>query len=88
MWRSLILHVSQIAATGVKHPLPDTDTTSAVSLDEPLFGANASPEELVSDEGELSDTDKPGKNEMSYRETVCCIRAFMGWNFIPDFELE
>ena len=25
---------------------------------------------------------------MSYRETVRSIRAFMGWNFIPDFEFE
>ena len=75
------------AATGVEYPLPDTDTTFAVSPDEPLFGANASPEELVSDEGELSDTDtdKPEKNE---KMTVRSIRAFMGWDFIPDFELE
>ena len=35
-----------------------------------------------------NDTDKPEKNEeMSDRETVRSIRAFMGWNFIPDFEL-
>ena len=79
-----------MAATGVEHPLPDNDTTFAVSPDEPLIGENVQPEELVSDEGELSnnDTDKPEKNEeMSYRETVRSIRAFIGWNFIPDFEL-
>ena len=42
----------------------------------------------VSDEGELSDTDTDKPEEMSYRETVRSIRAFMGWNFIKDFELE
>ena len=43
---------------------------------------------LVSDEGELSDTEEPEKDEeMSYRKTVWSIRAFMGWTFIPDFEL-
>ena len=25
---------------------------------------------------------------MNYRETVRSVRAFMGWNFIPDFELD
>ena len=72
----------------VEHPLADT---LPVSSDEPLFGAHTSPDGVDSDEGELSesDTEKADKNEeMSYHETVCSIRAFMGWNFIPDFELE
>ena len=25
---------------------------------------------------------------MNYRKTVRSVRAFMGWNFIPDFELD
>ena len=77
------------ATTGVEHPLADASALP-VPPDEPLFGAHMSPEVLDSDD-ELSesDTDKPDKNEeMSYRETVRSIRAFMGWNFIPDFELE
>ena len=72
----------------VEHPLADA---LPVSSDEPLFGADTSPDGLDSEEGELSesDTDKPDKNEeMSYRETVRSIRTFMGWKFIPDFELE
>ena len=85
-----VVGIFDSAATRVEHPLPDTDTTFAVSLDEPLFGENITPEEMVSDEGELADTDtdKPERNEMIYRETVRSIRAFMSWNFIPDFELE
>ena len=78
------------ATTGVEHPLADASALP-VSPDEPLFGAHTSPEDLDSEDGELSesDTDKPEKNEeMSYRETVHSIMAFMGWNFIPDFELE
>ena len=63
------------AATVVEHPLPATDTTFAVSPDEPLFGENIPPEKPEKDE------------EMSYRETVRSIRAFLGWNFISDFEL-
>ena len=82
----------------VEHPLADVLPGAS---DEPLFGDHTSPDVLVrahtspdvldSEDGELSesDTDKPDKNEeMSYRETVRSIRAFMGWNFIPDFELE
>ena len=72
----------------VEHPLTDA---LPVSSDEPLFGAHISPDGLDSEDGELSesDTDKPDKNEeMSYREMVRSIRAFMGFNFIPDFELE
>ena len=38
------------AATGVEHPLLDNETTFAVSPDEPLFGENVQPVELVSDE--------------------------------------
>ena len=72
----------------VEHPLADV---LPVSSDEPLFGAHTSPDGLDSEDGELSesDTDKPDKNEqMSYMEMVRSVRAFMGWNFIPDFELE
>ena len=25
---------------------------------------------------------------MNYRETVWSVHAFMGWNFIPNFELD
>ena len=82
----------------VEHPLADV---LPVASDEPLFGdhtspdvldrAHTSPDVLDSEDGELSesDPDKPDKNEeMSYREMVRSIRAFMGWNFIADFELE
>ena len=73
--------------TGVEHPLTDPRVLP-VSPDEPLFEAHTSPD-LDSEDGELSEseTDKP-EEEMSYREMVRSIRAFMGWNFIPDFELE
>ena len=84
--------------SNVEHPLTDV---LPVASDEPLFGDHTStdvvdrdhtsPDVLDSEDGELSesDTDKPEKNEeMSYRETVRSIRAFMGWNFIPDFEFE
>ena len=41
-----------------------------------------------SDDGHLSDvTDPPEQTEdMSYRETVRSVRAFMGWHHIPAFE--
>ena len=40
------------------------------------------------DEGQISDsTETPEQTEdMSYRETVRSVRAFMGWNHIPTFE--
>ena len=41
--------------TGFEHPPPDTDNDFTVSLDEPLFGTDISPKELVSNEVELSD---------------------------------
>ena len=41
-----------------------------------------------SEEGEISDTETIEQNEeMSYRETVRSVRAFLGWSHIPDFEL-
>ena len=41
-----------------------------------------------SEDGHLSDfTDPPEQTEdMSYRETVHSVRAFMGWHYIPAFE--
>ena len=40
------------------------------------------------EEGEISDTETVEQNEeMSYRETVRSVRAFLGWSHIPDFEL-
>ena len=43
-----------------------------------------------SDEGQLSDvTDPPEQTEdMSYRETVRSVRAFMGWHHIPAFKTD
>ena len=46
-------------------------------------------EELsISDDGQLSDsTEVPEQTEeMSYRETVRSVRAYMGWHHIPTFE--
>ena len=41
-----------------------------------------------SDEGEISDSEATEQNEeMNYRETCRAVRAFLGWNHIPDFEL-
>ena len=41
-----------------------------------------------SEEGEISDTETVEQNEeMSYRETIRSVRAFLGWSHIPDFEL-
>ena len=77
--------------TGFKHIPPDTDNDLTLSPNERLSLTCILPEELISEEGELSgtETDKPKKNEeMRYRETVCYIRAFISRNYIPDFELE
>ena len=42
----------------------------------------------ASDEGEISDSEATEQNEeMNYRETCRAVRAFLGWNHIPDFEL-
>ena len=42
----------------------------------------------ASDEGEISDSEATEQNEeMNYRETCRSVRAFLGWNHIPDFEL-
>ena len=41
-----------------------------------------------SDEVEISDSEATEQNEeMNYRETCRAVRAFLGWNHIPDFEL-
>ena len=41
------------------------------------------------EEGELSNSEVTEKNEeMNYRETVRAVRAFLGWTFIPDRQLE
>ena len=80
------------AATGGLEHLPlDTDNDFIIAPDEPLFGTEATPDEVVSDNGEISDTatNKQEKSkEMSYCETARSIRAFMGWNHILDVELE
>ena len=55
----------------VEHPPPDTDTDFAISQDEPLFGTDVTPEEVVSNDDELlnAKTDKPiKKEEMSHCE--------------------
>ena len=43
-----------------------------------------------SDNGQFSDsTETPEQTEdMSYRETVCSIRSYMGWHHIPAFETD
>ena len=42
----------------------------------------------ASDEGEISNSEATEQNEeMNYRETCRAVRAFLGWNHIPDFEL-
>ena len=50
--------------------------------------SNPDRSDKVSDEGEISDSDNTEQNEeMNYRETCRAVRAFLGWNHIPDFEL-
>ena len=55
--------------------------------DKPLFGV-AIP--VSREEGELSESEEKREisEDMNYRETVRSVYAFMGWNFIPDFELD
>ena len=41
----------------------------------------------MSGEGELSESEAKCelREDMNYGETVRSVRAFLGWNFIPDF---
>ena len=36
----------------------------------------------------LSEEKRELSEDMNYRETVRSVCAFLGWNFIPDFELD
>ena len=49
-------------------------------VDIPVFG----------EEWELSESEEKRElsEDMNYRETVRSVRAFLGWSFIPDFELD
>ena len=50
--------------------------------------SNLDRSDKASDEGEISDSEATEQNEeMNYRETCRSVRAFLGWNHIPDFEL-
>ena len=50
--------------------------------------SNPDRSDKVSDEGEISDSDNTEQNEeMNYQETCRAVRAILGWNHIPDFEL-
>ena len=50
--------------------------------------SNPDRSDKASDEGEISDSEATEQNEeMNYRETCRSVRAFLGWNHIPDFEL-
>ena len=73
------------------------DTTTGVSGTGQSFSAeqdvsdvdsNLDLSDKASDEGEISDSEATEQNEeMNYRETCRSVRAFLGWNHIPDFEL-
>ena len=72
-------------------------TTTGVSGTSQSFSAeqdvsdvdsNLDRSDKASDEGEISDLEATEQNEeMNYRETCRSVRAFLGWNHIPDFEL-
>ena len=38
------------------------------------------------DQEELLDVDQELSAEQTYRETLCGVRSFMGWNLVPEFD--
>ena len=74
-------------------PAPSDEPVS----DEEHLSDHASPS--LDEEGELSDTQSTGPDhedvldvdqelsaEHTYRETICGVRSFMGWNQVPEFD--
>ena len=67
---------------------PDVSDEPVAPLDEPEEGLISESEEpdLDTDHDKDVDMDKTVTEDQSYRETVKTVRAYMGWNYIPDLE--
>ena len=82
-------------ATSFFSTLPHTTTGvsgagQSFSNEQDMSDVDSNPDrsDKASDEGEISDSEAAEQNEeMNYRETCRAVRAFLGWNHIPDFEL-
>ena len=82
-------------ATSFFSTLPHTTTGvsgagQSFSNEQDVSDVDSNPDrsDEASDEGEISDSETTEQNEeMNYRETCRLVRAFLGWNHIPDFEL-
>ena len=76
------------------HSVSNTLSASATGASGQSFFTNPdvsdfeSTQDKDSEEGEISDSEATEQNkEMNYRETCRAVRAFLGWDHIPDFEL-
>ena len=82
-------------ATSIFTTLPHTTTgisgaSQSCFNEQDVSDVDSNPEgsDKASDEGEISDSETTEQNEeMNYRETCRAVRAFLGWDHIPDFEL-
>ena len=79
------------AATGVHasqyEPVSDEDQLSdhpSPSLDEE--GELSDIQSTGPDQEELLDVDQELSADQTYRETLCGVRSFMGWNQVPEFD--
>ena len=65
-----------------------TGTSGQSFFTDPDFSDFDSAQDKDSEEGEISDSEATEQNEeMNYHETCRAVRAFLGWDHIPDFEL-
>ena len=65
-----------------------TGTSGQSFFTDPDVSDFDSAQDKDSEEGEISDSEATEQNEeMNYRETCRAVRAFLGWDHIPDFEL-
>ena len=82
-------------ATSFFSTLPHTTTGvsgagQSFSNEQDVSDVDSNPDrsDKASDEGEISDSEATEQDEeMNYREMCRAVRAFLGWNHIPDFEL-
>ena len=90
-WRGRNAKKRAVTIIGSGHPADEPVSDSerfsdhaSTSIDEE--GEVSDLESAGPDHEELVDVDQELSAEQTYRETICCVRAFMGWSQVPKFD--
>ena len=80
----------QPSAGACAYPPDDHSEYYEQFTDYPMDRSDSGSGSCEEEEGQLSDSNDPPEQteDMSYRETVRSVRAFMGWHHIPTFETD